>query len=202
MPVKTHAQPLAPGEPRRRTERERLLQRGAHVGVGLAVGREALLQQARDRRSWLLPASSPGGGQALGAVGRRDQDRRRACGSSAPLSSGVGLGARAPSRSAAAATRRATPCASSSTAARRARERPARAAQAGQRGLERAAHAVVVGDVLGVVGQRSRRRRVAASIALPSWTMKTLSPATLTASSSSAWTNAARRVVAVARRPR
>ena len=68
-----HAEPLAPGEAAAHRV-ERLLQRRAHLRVGLAAGAEPLLQQARDRalaaRRQLL-----GRGQALAAVRRGDQDR-------------------------------------------------------------------------------------------------------------------------------
>ena len=89
---------------------------------------------------------------------------------------------RTPSRPAAATIRRAMPW-RARRRRRGGRRRRREHAQAGERGLERAARPVVAGDVLGASGS-VRGAPLAASVALPSWTMKTLSPATLTSSSS------------------
>ena len=87
MPVKTTAR-RSPQASRSRTDAERLLQRRAHFGIALAAGREALLQQAGDG-ALVAARQLGGGGEALRAVGRRDEDASRAsarAGSSAPAS--------------------------------------------------------------------------------------------------------------------
>ena len=192
MPVKTTREPLAPGQARAHRA-ERLLQRGAHFGVG---SRRPAPRRSCSRlataRSGCCRASSPAAASRLLRSDDDDQDRR-AHPLELALQSRIGLRPRTPSRSAAAAIRRARPW---RARRRRPPHRRGRArARAGRRAPPRARRAIRLLLVTSSApsGRRRARRRVAASLVLPSWTMKTLSPATLTSSSSSAWTNAARR---------
>ena len=150
MPVKIDGEALAPGEARAHRG-ERLLQGGAHLGVALAAGREALLQQAGDG-ALVAARELGGGGEALRAVGRRDQDRR-AHPLELALQPGIGLGGERllDQRQLRLVERRLGELVDRAAAHADVGRQDA---QAGERRLERAARAVVVGDVLGAFGQR------------------------------------------------
>jgi hypothetical protein len=133
----------------------------------------------------LLPASS---GAAASALGRSADEISTAARSRLSGPSGRHRSRpRWPSRSAAACLRRPGP--SARRWRRGARHVGRDQLERGQRRFQLAAHAVVVDHVLGVGRQRGHAAPVAASVALPSRTMKALPPATLTSSSSSACMN-------------
>src|SRR5664279_4212263 len=158
-PVKTTAS-RSPQARRARTD-DSACCRAARTSASLsAAGAEALLEQASD--SALVAARQlGGGGQALAAIVRRDEDRR-AHALELRLQAGVALGRERllDQRQLRLVERRLGELVDRATANG---DIGRQDAQPRERRLERAARAVVVGDVLGAVGQRrgGAARRIA-----------------------------------------
>ena len=116
--------------------------------------------------SWLLRRAALRGLEALGLVGATRPAPRRAAAPSCAFSAGVGLGGVGLLDQRQLRLRRPGPCELVDGAGARSSTSGENSLQRGQRGVELAAHAVVVDDVLGVVGQRALRRRSPASTRL------------------------------------
>jgi hypothetical protein len=184
------AQAVAPGQ-RRFHRAQRGLERGLHIGLGLALD---ALQQDGLGAGVAAAAQQCGGLQAFGLVAAAQQ-RGGAHQAQLGLEGLVGLGGQAflDQRQAGfvgLALQRPDGIAAHLLVFGEEFER-------GQRVVDLAAHAVVVDHVLGAFGhgQLGARHRVAA---LSSRTMMALPPATLTASSDIAWMKAAVRSSAAA----
>ncbi len=190
MPVKTTASALAPGEAAAHRV-ERRLQRRAHLAVGSRCSPASRSWSRLATALWLLSASSLAAARRLA----RSADEIRIGRAHAPqlvLRAPDRSRRRAPSRPAAAGSSSSADLIRSATARAPHRDVGRAQAQRRQRRLEGAAHAVVVADVLGVVGQR----RVLAAGRVGGLAVvddETRPAATLTSSSSMACTNAGTR---------
>ncbi len=144
-----HAQAFAPGQPSVHL-RDGVREGAAQLGVGLGVGREARLQQ-RAHRGLAAVGQQLDRLQALRAVGRGDLGRGLQA-LQARLQAGVGFPG---DRLVDHGQQRRIGVAPGQVVDRGSPrgELGRHEAQSAQRRLQRAAHAVVVGDVLGVVGQ-------------------------------------------------